>query len=147
MPERLGESIEPRRTKETGNYETRRTDFSRRVVAAVQSLAGSGEWTGHEPYKVELHDQRSGKSYEIEIRKGDDFITVQWQTSDNPGMVENIMLDKMDKGELKYVDPYSMKYADQSLDHIQTCLSLIEQAASMQKSHPSLSASKPKLPK
>ncbi len=89
------------------------------IAQNIDVLVGADEWSGEHPYEIQMLDSRENKDYIYQLRRGDDWMTIQERVSDNPSLVRTFYLKK--KGAAwTYEDPYQIKYGESSLPMLQT---------------------------
>lgn len=89
------------------------------IAQNIDSLVGTYEWSGDHPYEIQMLDSRENKGYIYQLRRGDDWMTIQERVSDNPSLVRTFSLKKKGTGWI-YEDPYLIKYGESSLSMLQT---------------------------
>ena len=88
------------------------------ISEAINSFIGTHEWSGEEPFEVQMANQKERIAYIYQIRRNEDWITIQERVSNNPSLVRHFNLDKK-SGAWTYTDPYLIKYGKSSLDKLQ----------------------------
>lgn len=89
------------------------------IAQNIDVLVGTHEWSGDHPYEIQMLDSRENKGYIYQLRRGDDWMTIQERVSDNPSLVRTFYLKKKGAG-WSYEDPYLIKYGESSLPMLQT---------------------------
>jgi hypothetical protein len=97
------------------------------IAEAINSLIGIHEWSGDEPFEVRMANQREGLAYIYQIRRGEDWITIQERVSDNPSLVRNFELERKEN-VWTYTDPYLIKYGESSIDKLQAAFDKLKDA-------------------
>ena len=88
------------------------------IAEIINGFIGTHEWSGEEPFEVQIANQEERMAYIYQIRRGEDWITIQERVSNNPSLVRHFDLNK--KGDTwTYADPYLIKYGESSLDKLQ----------------------------
>ena len=115
-----------------------------RIAQDIDNLVGAHEWSGDNPYEIKMFDSKEKKGFIYQVRKGDDWITIQEQVSDNPSLVHTFLLNK--KGERwVYVDGSFLKHGVSSLPMLQTAYERLRIAVEASAPKP-LDESKKELP-
>ncbi len=95
------------------------SQFATRLAGEIEGMVGTHEWRGDDPYEIRMVDSKEGRGFIYKIRKGDDWITIQEQASDNPHLVRTFLLQK--EGDTwTYVDGSLSKRGKSSLPELQT---------------------------
>lgn len=97
------------------------------IAEAITGFVGTHEWSGDEPFEVQIMNEKEKIAYIYQIRRGDDWITIQERVSNNPSLVHTFRLDKKD-GTWTYTDPYLIKYGESSLDKLQAVFNKLKVA-------------------
>jgi|GEM_PF-6537007 len=90
-------------------------------------LMGDGKWQGQNPYHIELLDQKKLVAFGLDLRGGEDWITIQLRTSETLGVVHSYLLE-LKNGKWEYNDPYLAKYNESSLSQLETVFGLMKKA-------------------
>lgn len=97
------------------------------IAEAINNFIGTREWSGDEPFEVRMANQREGLAYIYQIRRGEDWITIQERVSDNPSLVRNFELERKEN-VWTYTDPYLIKYGESSMDKLQAAFDKLKDA-------------------
>lgn len=89
------------------------------IAQNIDGLVGAHEWSGDHPYEIQMLDSRENIGYIYQLRRGDDWMTIQERVSNNPSLVRTFYLKKKGTGWI-YEDPYLIKYRESSLPMLQT---------------------------
>ena len=88
------------------------------IAEAINDFIGTHQWSGDEPFEVQMANQKQRMAYIYQIRRGADWITIQERASNNPSLVRTFNLNKKEDA-WTYTDPYLIKYGESSLDKLQ----------------------------
>jgi hypothetical protein len=97
------------------------------IAEAINGFFGTHKWSGNKPFEVKMANQKEQIAHIYQIRKGEDWITIQERVSNNPSLVRTFNLDKKDD-KWTYTDPYLIKYGESSLDKLQTVFDRLKSA-------------------
>ena len=87
------------------------------IATTLSEFIGTREWFGDKPFEIRIADKKAKVAYAYQIRRGENWITIQEQVSDSPSLVRTFQLEK--NGEIwTYLDPYFIKYNKPSLDQL-----------------------------
>jgi hypothetical protein len=95
--------------------ETAPQNLSNQIADLVEKLCGQNEYIGHHPFEIQIVSEKT--AFFIQIRKGEDWITIQQQEAENPRLVKSYSFDK-EGSEWKYIDPDKIKYGTSSEDEL-----------------------------
>ena len=89
------------------------------IAEAINHFIGTHRWSGDEPFEVKMADQEKKIAYIYQIRRGDDWITIQEGVSNNLSLARTFYIDKKE-GAWTYTDPYLIKDGKSSLGELQS---------------------------
>jgi len=85
---------------------------------SIDSLLGEGNWSGDNPFTIDIADIKSGVGYRYEVRKTEDSIIIQERLTDNPRLVRTYLLRRKDD-QWEYLDSYEEEGLGSSLPRLQ----------------------------
>ncbi len=95
------------------------SELATKIAQDIEGLVGTHDWSGDRPYEIQMLDSKENKGFIYQVRKGDDWITIQERVSDNPSLVRSFLLNKKGGGWI-YVDGSLIKHKVSSLLMLQT---------------------------
>jgi len=114
-------------TRESNMESEASSKLATEIAEAINNFIGTREWSGDEPFEVRMANQREGLAYIYQIRRGEDWITIQERVSDNPSLVRNFELERKEN-VWTYTDPYLIKYGESSMDKLQAAFDKLKDA-------------------
>ncbi len=101
------------------------------IIKSIDGLIGDNEFSGDNPFALALHDKSTNQLYRYELRKGDDWLTIQ-QQENCTGLIRTFQFQR--SGDTwEYIDPYMIKYNEPSTDLLETAYQRLKIAIELSK--------------
>lgn len=88
------------------------------IADSIEQLVGEHDWSGDNPYVVQMVDSSKREGYVYELMRGENWVTMVERKTSNPRLVRTFQLQKSGD-EWEYLDGRLMKYGESSLPELQ----------------------------